>query len=142
MTVALLDVNVLVALAWPNHVHHGASAAWFASHREDGWATTPLTETGFVRVSSNPSISAGTVTPAAAAELLGRLRELGAHHFWADSVSFAASPEVPRRRVQGHRQVSDAHLVALATVHDGRLVTFDRGVLALAGPERVLLLSS
>lgn len=30
MTVALPDVNVLVALAWPNHVRHGRAHAWFA----------------------------------------------------------------------------------------------------------------
>lgn len=138
----LLDVNVLVALAWPNHVHHVAAATWFADHRDGGWATTPLTETGFVRVSSNPSISAGTVTPGGASELLARLRALGAHEFWADTVSFATSPEVMRDRVQGHRQVTGAHLLALATVHDGRLVTFDRATLSLGTADRVLLLSS
>ena len=26
---ALLDVDVLVALAWPNHVHHDPARAWF-----------------------------------------------------------------------------------------------------------------
>ena len=31
--VYLLDVNVLIALAWPNHVHHAAAHTWsrFAS---------------------------------------------------------------------------------------------------------------
>ena len=38
---ALLDVNVLIALAWPNHVHHVAARAWFEEHREEGWATCP-----------------------------------------------------------------------------------------------------
>lgn len=142
MSAFLLDVNVLVALAWPNHVHHAASAAWFAGHRDGGWATCPTTETGFVRVSSNPSVSAGTVTPQAASELLTRLRALGAHEFWTDPVSFATSPEVARARVHGHRQVADAHLLALATVHHGRLITFDRGVLGLGDADRVVLLSS
>jgi predicted nucleic acid-binding protein len=31
---SLLDVNVLLALAWPNHVHHAASRTWFASSHE------------------------------------------------------------------------------------------------------------
>jgi predicted nucleic acid-binding protein len=27
--ISLLDVNVLVAFAWPNHVHHSAAQHWF-----------------------------------------------------------------------------------------------------------------
>jgi len=42
---------VLIALAWPNHVHHERAQAWFSSSRDQGWATCPVTESGFVRVS-------------------------------------------------------------------------------------------
>jgi hypothetical protein len=136
----LLDVNVLMALAWPNHVHHPAAARWFRQHRDDGWATCPSTEAGFVRVSANPTISGGAVTPAAATELLRRLRELGQHRFWADTISFVTSPEVPRDHVHGHRQVTVAHLLAIALAQEGRLATFDRGVLALGAPDTVVLL--
>ena len=48
--IALPDVNVLIALAWPNHVHHDAARSWFAESRATGWATCPVTEAGFVRV--------------------------------------------------------------------------------------------
>ncbi|MGH9896422.1 MAG: type II toxin-antitoxin system VapC family toxin, partial [bacterium] len=51
--IGLLDFNVLVALAWPNHVHHQAAVKWFLTNQSGGWATSPLTESGFVRVSSN-----------------------------------------------------------------------------------------
>ena len=51
--VGLFDVNVLVALAWPNHVHHARALDWFREHSPLGWATCSITETGFVRVSSN-----------------------------------------------------------------------------------------
>lgn len=54
---ALLDVNLLVALAWPNHVHHQAALGWFQRNQAAGWATCPLTESGFVRVSSNSASS-------------------------------------------------------------------------------------
>ncbi len=46
----LLDVNVLIALTWPHHVHHNAAKSWFAGVRGNGWTTCPLTEAGFVRV--------------------------------------------------------------------------------------------
>ena len=56
--IALPDVNVLIALAWPNHVHHHPARparSWFAANRSTGWATCPLTEAGFVRISCNRS---------------------------------------------------------------------------------------
>lgn len=40
--IRLLDVNVLIALAWPNHVHHDAAGSWFARLRRTGWATCAL----------------------------------------------------------------------------------------------------
>ena len=44
MSVSLLDVNVLLALAWPTHVHHLAAHRWFAENSGLGWATCPLTQ--------------------------------------------------------------------------------------------------
>ena len=41
--VALPDVNVLVALAWPVHVHHDLVHEWLAGHGDQQWATCPLT---------------------------------------------------------------------------------------------------
>jgi len=80
--VSLLDVNVLLALAWPNHQHHRLAEDWFLSHARGGWATCCLTELGFVRLSSNPAYSRDAVSPADAIELLAELREAGKHHFW------------------------------------------------------------
>lgn len=36
--VALLDVNVFVALFDPNHVHHDVAHDWFADHHRRGWS--------------------------------------------------------------------------------------------------------
>ena len=51
----LLDLNVLIALAWPQHVHHDRAHTWFAG-RTTEWLTTPITEAGFVRLSTNPAV--------------------------------------------------------------------------------------
>jgi toxin-antitoxin system PIN domain toxin len=126
--VTLLDINVLVALAWPNHVHHAATHRWFARHARQGWATSSIVELGFIRVSSNVRAIASAVSPQEAAALLRRITALPHHHFWADDVQFASSSSVALSRVVGHQQVTDAHLVALAIRHNGRIVTFDRGV--------------
>src|SRR4029077_11784549 len=37
--VALLDINVLVALFDADHVHHDLAHDWFVDHHERGWAT-------------------------------------------------------------------------------------------------------
>lgn len=69
---ALLDVNLLVALFDPDHVHHEVAHDWFSDHRADGWATCPVTENGCIRVLGNPKYVA---TPLRAAELVDRLRQ-------------------------------------------------------------------
>jgi uncharacterized protein len=139
----LLDVNVLVAIAWPNHVHHAMARAWFIDHRFGGWATCPVTESGFVRVSSNVKAIPAAVSPAAALELLIQLRRQPGHVFWPDDVSLADSSDVPRARLISHTQVTDAHLLALVRQHSSRIATFDRGLVTLAEPTQdkdVLLL--
>jgi predicted nucleic acid-binding protein len=45
--VSLLDVNLLVALAWPNHVHHQVALSWFQKNQASGWATCPVTQSGY-----------------------------------------------------------------------------------------------
>ena len=128
---ALLDVNVLIALAWPNHVHHAAARAWFEERRQDGWATCPLTEAGFVRVSCNPSVVRHTVTPLDAIAVLEKLTRLGTHAFWPLDQSVLHLPESISSRLQGYRQVTDAVLLAVAMQRNGQLATLDGGMEAL-----------
>lgn len=136
---ALLDVNALVALAWDSHVHHQAMRGWFAANSADGWATCPVTESGFVRVSSNPKVLASFIVVDAAREVLSALRLVGAHHFLANDVSLTDADFPP---IVGHRQVTDAQLLTLARRHGTRLVTFDAGIAALAKGRDVQLLTA
>jgi toxin-antitoxin system PIN domain toxin len=130
----LLDVNLLVSLAWPNHVHHAAAMRWFRRERRREWATTPITESGFVRVSSNRSAIPSAVTPSEAMALLARMRGVDGHSFLIDDVEVVTGDEcVDTSRVVTYRLVTDAHLLALARRHGARLATLDRGVQALAG---------
>jgi len=129
--IGLLDVNVLVALAWPNHIHHAPALAWFRRHAPGGWATCSITETGFVRVSSNQGAIPDARSPLEATALLRRIVALPHHVFWKDDLRFASSPFVATDKVLGHRQVTDAHLLGLALRHRGWLVTLDAAVKAL-----------
>jgi uncharacterized protein len=131
LRIALLDVNVLLALAWPNHVHHRAAHEWFGSNQRYGWATCPVTQAGFIRVSSNPRVSSQAKAPAEAVALLREIVRLPRHRFWSDDVSLTQARFVSIDKVFGHAQVSDAHLLELALRHAGRLATFDRGISSL-----------
>lgn len=126
--VALLDVNVLVALAWPNHVHHNLAVKWLKTNQHSGWATSPVTQSGFVRVSCNERITPLARPVPEALELLRRMIGLAGHEFWPDDVQICRSPFVLEDRLAHHKQITDAHLLALALGRKGRLVTFDRGI--------------
>jgi len=122
--VSLLDVNVLIALAWSSHVHYEAAHAWF-SQEERHWATSALTQAAFVRLSSNPAVVGGLVTPQQAARVLEDMTKHPGHVFWEITPSLSTLG-CPGDWVLGHRQVTDAYLLALAEHHQGTLATFDR----------------
>lgn len=127
MSVGLQDVNVLLALAWPNHQHHGQAHAWFAAHAKNGRATRALTQLGLVRLSSNPSYAPEPVLAQHAATLLREWTRHPAHRFWA---SPGADDPAIYSHVSGHQQVNDAWLVAAAPINAGRLVTLDSRLVA------------
>jgi predicted nucleic acid-binding protein len=77
----LLDVNVLLALAWPQHQFHPKAAAWFSEHANEGWSTCVVTELGFVRLSSNLAFTAKASSPIVAVQLLKKLTQQGAHSY-------------------------------------------------------------
>jgi toxin-antitoxin system PIN domain toxin len=126
--VALLDVNLLVALFDPAHVHHDLAHDWFGGQRSVGWATCPLTENGFVRVVSHPSYANPPHRPLDLLARLEKLRTSGHHEFWPDDVSLTDGKRVHSRFLASHRHVTDVYLLALAVRHGGCLATFDRSV--------------
>ena len=129
---SLLDVNVLVALAWPTHVHHEQAHGWLSrAGRRHGWATCPATQAGLVRVISNPSFSPDALTPREALAHLERMISQPGHAFWPDDKPFVGSKFVAAEKLLGYRQVTDAHLLSIALRHGGALVTFDRGARSL-----------
>jgi uncharacterized protein len=137
--VALLDVNALVALAWDSHVHHARMRAWFLANGSAGWATCPITESGFVRVSSNPKVLPSAIGVDAAREVLSALRTQPGHRFLTDDVS-VTDRDVPT--IAGYRQVTDAHLLTLARRRGLRLVTFDAGIRAVGEGNDVEVLTA
>jgi uncharacterized protein len=128
VSVSLLDVNVLVAIALPRHSNHDAAHQWLEAHQTEGWATCPLTINGCVRIVSSEAVSAAPQSPG---EVAGRLREFCQsphHHFWPDDVSLLDEERFDTSTLAGPRQITDAYLLGLAVKHRGRLVTFDRNI--------------
>lgn len=132
---ALLDVNVLIALFDADHQHHDRAHQWLEENMSDGWASCPLTENGVVRILSNPRYSPQFHRPVA--EIVEDLQSAIAqsnHEFWPDDLSLRDRARFSVEHIQGHRQITDAYLLALAVNHGGCLVTLD----ARIGPETVV----
>ncbi|MBK6669297.1 MAG: PIN domain-containing protein [Actinobacteria bacterium] len=130
MTAFLADGNVLVALTVTDHVHHAAAGDWF-EQANPTLATCPITEGTLLRF----LLRAGVITVDAIA-VLDALRAQPWHTFWPDQLPYRREQ---LRGVIGHRQVTDAYLVALARHNDGAVVTLDKGLAAMHGPDVLLL---
>ncbi|MFY9659283.1 MAG: TA system VapC family ribonuclease toxin [Terriglobales bacterium] len=131
MNGCLLDVNVLIALLWPPHEAHARTQRWFATNADQGWATCAMTQAGFVRVVSNPAFSRRVVSPRDALQVLRVNLQHRAHRFWADDLGVAEALAQFEGRLNGHQQVTDGYLLALAIHQKGRLATLDSGVASL-----------
>jgi len=125
---ALLDVNVWVALLDDAHQFSDVANAFIETPGLT-IATCPLIENAVIRIMGMPSYGRGGGLPLQ--RVRARLQEACLsldHAFWPDDVSLRDDSLVDFSRVQGHQQVTDLYLLALAVRHGGRLVTFDRSV--------------
>ncbi|OBF84513.1 ribonuclease [Mycobacterium sp. 852002-51163_SCH5372311] len=127
MTRALLDVNVLVALLDSDHVDHQRVRRWVGAEIGHGWASCAITQNGFVRLISQPRYPS-PVPPAQAIRKLANAAATEYHEYWTCSVSLLDDELIDYSRLHGHRQVTDAYLLALATANGGRFATLDQSI--------------
>jgi len=134
MSGAMPDVNTLLALAWPNHQFHHQAHDWFRTDGSADWVTCALTQLGFIRLSSNPAYTPHAKTPLEATLWLDQLTHEPGHRFVGDLPPATSETFVTiARTLQGHKQTTDAYLVALAADRELKLVTFDRRVASASG---------
>ncbi len=123
----LLDVNVLVAWGWSDHVAHERTVRWIAATRErrsSRMLTSAIPELGFVRVSVQRTGGRVTVGEAGST-LVGMLSTLGARHvFLPDDRPGSGLPDW----CGSASRTTDAHLVRLAEAHGAQLATLDTGI--------------
>ena len=134
MTAYLLDVNVLIALAWPEHESHDKAQHWFARAAGKGWATCPMVEAGFVRIISNPAFSAHAVSPREAMEALDASTRHPDHRFWPDTLPLPNALAPFADQQIGHQQITDLYLLSLAIHHKGKFATLDKRLEGLFPP--------
>jgi hypothetical protein len=121
--VFLLDANVLIALATPEHILNQRAVEWFRKgHR---FATCPITQGALLRFHLRAGINASAESGKL---LLESIASLARHEFWPDDASYL---DLPTTGIMGHRQVTDAYLVLLAQKHSASLATMDRALAAL-----------
>ena len=121
----LLDVNVLIALVDPAHVHHDIAHAWFKANGRRSWASCPMTENGVVPIVSHPKYPNCIGSPGLAADTMARFCALPGHAFWPDDISMLGGKQIDSSRLLGFSQITDSYLLALARAHGGQLATFD-----------------
>jgi toxin-antitoxin system PIN domain toxin len=141
---ALLDVNVWVALFDDAHQFSDRANA-FIEAKGTRIATCPLVENGVIRVLSLPGYGRRGGLPIH--RVRQRLQEACAaldHEFWPDDISLRDDLHVDFSRVQGHNQITDLYLLALAVHRGGRLASFDQAIalsaVRQAAPRHLLLL--
>ncbi len=125
--IALLDGNVLVALALDGHVHHEQTLSWFESKRNRHFATCTITQGTLLRMHMQ---FAPLRTAAAAWAALKAIEQHPGHEFWSDGFSYSS---VPHKHLQGAKEITDAWLAQLARRKRSRLVTLDRALAQLHG---------
>ena len=121
MTSVLLDVNALLALGWAEHEAHSVVVQRLAQTGK--WATCPITQLGFVRISATSGIFSRTLLPQQAHAALVALCADKQHRFIAEHPSVIDSDF---SQLSGPRQTTDAYLLALARHHRMQLLTLDR----------------
>ncbi len=120
--VALYGVSALIALFDEEHERHDSITSWFVANTEEGWASCPLTQNGYLRIRSQLNYP----HPLSLAEAYAQLLEATStqyHQFINDDISILDYALIDARHLSGNLQLTDAYLLALAVAHDARLVT-------------------
>ena len=140
-TADLPDLNVWLALVWPEHSHHQHAAHYWEVQASDQVLFSTVTALGLVRLVSQPKLMGPAVRNAAeASALLDALcQQPGVklaepeHDGWEVFHQLLRDGKVPARLS------TDAHLAALAIANGWRLVSFDRDFERIAGLQRLPL---
>ncbi len=137
----LVDVNVWVALSYDRHIHYAAAHRWFEDVGPGEAAFCRLTQLGYLRLLTNPRVMGEEVrTPRQAWGIYDLLCEDLRVAFVSEPPEVEATfRDITRGFPVGAAVWTDAYVAAVARVRKMRIVSFDRGFGALAGPDALIL---
>ena len=139
-TEALLDVNVVIASVFADHVMHFSARRFFESLER--FYTTPTVQGGFLRFATRPLKNESgeqqqpRLTIAEAHAKLRELTESAGHVFLSDDTPFT---DLGLRSMQGHRQWTDAYLLHIARKHGLQLASLESRMASLDDPATPVL---
>ena len=136
----LVDVNVWMALAIVGHIHHSAAREWFEALEDDQLMFCRVTQTGFLRLLTNPAVMAANVLSAEAAwSVYDGFRKDSRIRFVEEPAQFEdAWRGATMDGRTGANFWTDAYLAAFAKSEDYTIVSFDRGFQRYDVPLRLL----
>jgi toxin-antitoxin system PIN domain toxin len=137
----LPDLNVWLALIWPDHSHHLQAVHDWEQQAADRVLFCTVTALGLVRLVFQPKLMGVAVkTPADASALLDALcQQPGVQLAEPEHNGWEVFHQLLRGGALPARLCTDAHLAALAIANGWRLVSFDRDFERFEGLERLPL---
>lgn len=121
--------NVLLEVGDASMAQHERALRWFEPLvKREGWAACPLTQNGFVRILMQAVYPGGRRTQSRDFDPPGALRAAKESVLFPGDISIADNSRFNWDKRLGTKQLTDAHLFALAIKPRVRPVTFDQCV--------------
>jgi uncharacterized protein len=140
----LVDINILVAAARPDHAQHLIAQKWLVDFLANQPANPPLLLTmpvvaGFVRLVTNPRVFKTPTTPVEALACVKKWLEHPGVHWVQKSAEWDSFQTLISDKNLAGNEIPDAWLASLAISLSEPFVTFDKGFRQLL-PRSLLVL--
>lgn len=128
----LPDVNTLLALLDPMHVHHGTVCRWFESRAPWRMLPCPHVENGVIRVASQSAYPNRPGTSAQVRVILQNFISAVGAESCTSSISLLQDSILLKPETLTPPRIADLYLLALAVANGARLATLDQRIPAEA----------
>ncbi len=136
----LLDINALLALLDPMHIHHEDAHNWYQTNSPIRLLICPHIENGVIRVASQPRYPNHLGTSATVSENLKQfIQQLEVERCLTD-ISLLDDKLLLKPSLLTPSSIADLYLLAIASNNNAKLATFDRRInpAAISGGRKAL----
>ncbi len=128
----LPDVNTMLALLDPMHVHHDAAHRWYASQSPLRLILCSHVENGVIRVASQPKYPNCLGTATRVRDVLQKFVQMVNTGSCEKEVSLLDNEVLLQSGALTPSRVTDLYLLALSAANNARFATFDTRIPAAA----------